>query len=93
MDWCPELEIPSQHLQFSPQKPLGAIGGVHCTKDPEPTPLFSLYIYRALTYLQGKTIMLGIVLNQFNKKEYCIVYSIFAYPIAQKTNLRNHTEK
>jgi hypothetical protein len=53
---------------------LGAIGigGVHCTKDPEPTPLFSLYIYRALTYLQGKTIMLGIVLNQFNKKEYCI---------------------
>ena len=69
IDWCPELKIPSQLLQFSPQKPLGAIGGVHCTKDPEPTPLFSLYIYRTLTYLQVKTNMLGIILNQFHKEE------------------------
>ena len=69
MNWCPELEIPSQLLQFSPQKPFGALDGVHCTKDPEPTPLFSLCIYRALIYLQGKTNILGIILNLFHKQE------------------------
>ena len=52
------------------------MGGAHCAlhQRPRTNPLFSLCIYRALTYLQGKTnmlgrLMLGIILNLFHNQE------------------------